>query len=169
MIAPSDPKNLPLRDIHLPDPVSWWPLAPGWWLLALLCIAAVSLCFLLWRRRQRYLSSAFYQAKTELERIRWKFDLDQNATGLTEELSILLRRISISLYGRRQTASLVGQDWLLFLDQHGGGGAFSNGAGRVLIDAPYRPVSGNINAEALLQLVSDWIETLHHHKKKVIG
>jgi hypothetical protein len=20
-----------LRDIHLPEPISWWPLAPGWW------------------------------------------------------------------------------------------------------------------------------------------
>ena len=25
-----------LRDIHLPDPVSIWPLAPGWWALMIL-------------------------------------------------------------------------------------------------------------------------------------
>ena len=22
-----------LRDIQLPEPISWWPLAPGWWVL----------------------------------------------------------------------------------------------------------------------------------------
>ncbi|MDC0000311.1 DUF4381 domain-containing protein [Porticoccaceae bacterium] len=25
-----------LRDIHLPETVSWWPLAPGWWVLIIL-------------------------------------------------------------------------------------------------------------------------------------
>ena len=29
---------LPLRDIQLPDAVSWWPLAMGWWLLLLVMV-----------------------------------------------------------------------------------------------------------------------------------
>ena len=28
--------TLPLRDLHLPEPVGWWPPAPGWWILLLL-------------------------------------------------------------------------------------------------------------------------------------
>ena len=26
-----DPTQLPLRDLHLPETIGWWPLAPGWW------------------------------------------------------------------------------------------------------------------------------------------
>ena len=29
---------LPLRDLHLPDAIGWWPLAPGWWVLIALSL-----------------------------------------------------------------------------------------------------------------------------------
>ena len=36
-----DPEQIPLRDLHLPDVVGLWPLAPGWWVLILLAAAGV--------------------------------------------------------------------------------------------------------------------------------
>jgi len=33
--------ELPLKDIHLPDAITWWPLAIGWWLLIVMVIAAI--------------------------------------------------------------------------------------------------------------------------------
>ena len=30
-----------LADIHLPIDISYWPPAPGWWFLGLLCLAAI--------------------------------------------------------------------------------------------------------------------------------
>lgn len=30
-----------LRDIHLPDPISWWPPAPGWWILAVIVVTTL--------------------------------------------------------------------------------------------------------------------------------
>ncbi|NVK88722.1 MAG: DUF4381 domain-containing protein [Gammaproteobacteria bacterium] len=32
-----------LKDIHSPDPVSWWPLAPGWWIIIILLIISIGL------------------------------------------------------------------------------------------------------------------------------
>ena len=78
MIAQSSPEDLPLRDIHLPDPVSWWPMAPGWWLLFFLLVLLISLSIFFLRRRQQYRRSAVYKAKQELDRIHNTFNLNQN-------------------------------------------------------------------------------------------
>lgn len=42
-----------LRDIHLPAEPSWWPPAPGWWLLGVLVLLALAGLAWLWRRRHR--------------------------------------------------------------------------------------------------------------------
>ena len=41
-----------LRDIHLPEPIGWWPPAPGWWLLALVFLSALIYVALWWRQRR---------------------------------------------------------------------------------------------------------------------
>ena len=40
-----DPEQIPLRDLHLPEAIGWWPLAPGWWLL--IALGVVLLAYLL--------------------------------------------------------------------------------------------------------------------------
>ncbi|MBS1202779.1 MAG: hypothetical protein H6R22_1288, partial [Chromatiaceae bacterium] len=59
-----------LRDWHLPDPVSWWPPAPGWWLVAGLALAACALTLHWWlRRRRRRHGAPARAALGELERL----------------------------------------------------------------------------------------------------
>src|SRR5262245_66626316 len=49
-----DMSALPLRDIHLPGAISWWPPAPGWWVLAALAmLVAVVVGLYYWRERHR--------------------------------------------------------------------------------------------------------------------
>ena len=151
-----DPGSLPLRDIHLPDAVSWWPPAPGWWLLLGLVALLVFAAFRRWRRG-RGRRAAVCHARRELAAIRQTFRLRPDRAGLARALSALLRRLAMSLYGRRDAAALTGEDWLAFLDQKAGGHAFTQGAGRGLIEAPYR-ADPEYDHAALLRLVSEWID-----------
>ena len=36
-----DPEQIPLRDLHLPEAIGWWPLAPGWWLVIAIALVGI--------------------------------------------------------------------------------------------------------------------------------
>jgi Domain of unknown function (DUF4381) len=148
---------LPLRDIHLPEPISWWPLAPGWWLLLTLAVLAVVAFVLLrrWHQRKRRRQRVFEQ----LSLIESAWTEHRDALQLVRELSVLMRRAGISLYPRRDTASLTGDDWLAWLDGTSTHKGFSDGAGRLLAKAPY---ANSLDAEAsdieaLIALCRNWL------------
>jgi len=154
-----DPKTLPLRDIHLPEPVSWWPPAPGWWLL-LLSIALIIGGLWWWRRRDRHRRLDLRQAALSyLRALRQGYDRDGDAPALAAGLSALLRRISLQVYPRTEVAGLTGEAWLAFLDRVLGDHRFTRGPGRVLEEAPYRR-QPQIDAQALLALSEAWIQAL---------
>ena len=146
--------ELPLRDIHLPDPVSWWPLAPGWWMLLMLLVVIVLLSgFLHHRYRRNALQRAARQA---LHRIGEDYRQTGDARVLVQQLSILLRRVGLSRYPRQQVAGLTGCTWLSLLDRTLPGEEFQQGAGRVLIEAPYS-LDSRVDGPALLRLCERWL------------
>ena len=151
-------ENLPLRDIHLPDPVSWWPPAPGWWGLAGLILPM--LLALVWLRVARRRSRLKRGGLAMLSRLAEQYRRNGDEQELVRELSVLLRRVALSVYPRRRVAALTGPEWLAFLDQSLSPGgrpkAFSEGVGRALIDAPYNPAC-QVDAKALIGLVRKWI------------
>lgn len=158
-----NPTDLPLRDIHLPPVPRWWPLAPGWWIMALLAVAVFAA---LWwhRRRARQRRSALFVARRELQIFR-RAAATTDPQQQVRAVSILLRRLSMSLYPRRETAGLTGEAWLAFLDQPLSGRAFSTGAGRVLLDGPYRARVNTDELEPLLKLCEAWIEAVEQAAK----
>lgn len=153
---------LPLRDIHLPDPASWWPPAPGWWLL--LALAGIAALIVWHRRRTRARRDLRRLAFLELERIENRFVQRNNERQALEELSVLLRRIAIARYPRTQVAALTGARWLKFLDGVTGDDRFSNGAGRALADAPYNPAAVPDNVPDLIDLCRRWLEAEFRRK-----
>lgn len=153
--------TLSLRDIHLPDAVSWWPPAPGWWALLVLCFLMV---FSVWLFRLiKYRRSVRVAAIQSLQDISATFLREKDAHQLVKSLSILLRRICLSYFPRSEVAGLTGEKWLAFLDHCLDWGnvseRFSQGAGRTLITAPYQPQS-TLQGEQLLNLCQHWIKAL---------
>ncbi len=163
MMQGTDPASLPLRDIHLPDPVSWWPLAPGWWALMILLVVVVLLVMYFIQRYRNYKISALYLAKQELERIKTNFSIKQDKPKLVKEISELIRRMSISLFPREESAGLTGKEWLKFLDESSTNNEFQNGIGRVLIEAPYQ-ANPEFSSNELIDLISTWIEAVAKRK-----
>lgn len=151
-----------LRDIHLPEPVSWWPPAPGWWLLLALLLAFSGLA--LWWLRKRRNGRWRREAVREWTRLKERWGREQSsASDVAAGLSVLLRRVAISRFPRSEVASLTGEDWLRFLDVPMASGSeadgFRRGAGRALIDAPYNP-RAQADMEALLELCKRWIQSV---------
>lgn len=151
-----------LRDIHLPAPISWWPPAPGWWLLAVLVVAILFGLHALYRRRQR--NNWCRSALTELTRLRQQYQSQPSSPQIiVSELSVLLRRVAISCFPREEVAMLSGDKWLAFLDlSMGNGTSFQSDQGRLLTVAPY--VSDATIAPAallaLFTLCEKWITKL---------
>lgn len=156
--APFSPDSLALRDIRLPPAISWWPPAPGWWLLLLGLLLLITAIYAMYRHRQRRQLQRL--ALFELEELQQHYSDSQNPQQLLEGLSRLLRQSAILHFPQHNCAGLVGSDWLIFLDQQLEDQPFSQGPGRLLAEAPYRPQSGQINSEALLTLCRRWLQQL---------
>ena len=151
------PATLELRDIHLPDPISWWPLAPGWWFL-FGAVVIIILAIFLFRHYQKT-QGLKRQALTEFKNICAQYKNDNSSILLVQSLSILLRRTCISFYPRSEVASLTGQSWLAFLDNTGKEKNFGTENGKLLASAPYLSANTHldINTEKLISLCENWL------------
>lgn len=150
--------ELPLRDIHLPTSISWWPLAFGWWVL----VAAILTCLVLIilfvvRRLKPTLQKETFKA---LEVIEQKFIDSEDATHSIAELSALLRRVILSQNRTEQIAGITGRAWLELLDKNMDKPEFSQGCGQVLLAGPYQKCADKEDVSELIQLCKKWAERL---------
>ena len=141
---PTDASQLPLRDIHLPGLIGWWPPAPGWWLLAVLLVAGLALYGLHWYRgRHRRV------ALRALVRVRVALEQGAEPVACLQYVSTILRRFAMTSAATSRAPTLeppvpglIGERWLRYLDSRWGRTDFAAGAGRQLLAAPYaRPNS----------------------------
>jgi hypothetical protein len=151
---PIDYSQLPLRDIHLPGPISWWPLAYGWWILLAVVGVAGALGWLYYRRR--------YRERAAIRGLKSVAEALAEGTApvvCVQRISMILRRFAMSIGESKSVAGLTGESWLNFLDRRWERDEFLAGVGRVLIYGPYAP-PGRVSAgdaNALNELCLDWV------------
>ncbi len=150
-----DPTELALRDLHLPAPIGWWPLAPGWWLvIALLLVGLGWLLWLAWRTRQfnaprRYAIRALASVEAE-------YLTHRDPLTLGRQLSELLRRGMMAYAPRHEVAGLTGESWLAWLDRDLPVPYFHTEGGKSLVQLPYRDPDSDfsdVDINALLAAV----------------
>jgi hypothetical protein len=150
-----NPIPLDLKDIHEPEAIGWWPPALGWWILAILIPLLIVLLVWLYKRLTR--KTALKTANKILAEI--KQDATRDSRQKLGDLSVLIRRVAISVSPRAQAAGLTGRQWLAFLDRSVKGMPFSEGVGQLLADAPYRETPPTEQEVAqLIDLCEDWLK-----------
>jgi hypothetical protein len=152
-----------LRDVHMPDPISLWPPAIGWWMIMGLLIIGVSL--FLWARASRERNRPQRIALAQLEHVKQQYAVHANDQWAIIQVSHLLRRYALAVFSRSQVAGLSGQSWLDFLDHSGGTNQFSDGPGQSLRSGPYQS-HGPRSASNLLPLVERWIRQVQVPARK---
>ena len=160
-----NPQALTLRDIHLPEPISWWPIAPGWWIIFASLFLLIVVIFI---AKRMYISKQLKRdIKAELKNIKQQFQQTQNKPQLAKALSVLLRRASMSYYPKTDIAGLTGDHWLSYLDESNAnasaGNNFQSDTGKVLLSAPYLPDNTvlDFDAQTLIQLCESWLQSPH--------
>ena len=146
-----------LRDIHLPEPVSWWPPAPGWWFLLIVLIGTI--VFAVWRHIRQQRIRFIKDALNELHNIEQMHNKTQDNRQLVQNVSSLLRRVCITRYSREKVAALTGEEWLKLLDRNLGQPEFSRRFAETLLSAPYR-ANPEVETKALLATCKRWINAL---------
>ncbi len=152
-----EPQTLSLREIHLPEAISWWPPAIGWWLVLLLCL------FLVWLFLYLTRPTAIKTAKKQLLEI--KQDHSSDDIHKLARLSELLRRVAISLSPRKESAGLTGRAWLEYLDRSVKDKPFTQGVGQYLANAHYKKKpDNNIDIEQIITLCEKWLKAQKRKK-----
>jgi len=148
-----NPEEIPLRDLHLPEAISWWPLAPGWWLV--IGIAVILLAYLLRLYLQKHARGAARRhALRQLNALTVEFEEHHDAVAFSSSLSELLRRTMLAYAPRQQVAGLTGEEWLAWLDLDLDQPRFQSATGRKLLELPYRRPDDEVSAMELVDVVS---------------
>ena len=145
----SDPLQQ-LRDVHMPADPSWWPPAPGWWVLGVLLVFLLLWAYRKYRSVQQR-RVPIRMAQSLLGELYGHYQRGSlSAMDFLQQSNELLKRLLVPALGHQRFARLSGDAWLEQLDQLSRSDAFTNGPGRVLGNERFR-ADPEVDVDALHQ------------------
>ena len=153
-----------LKPNIVPQPVGLWPMAAGWWGVAILSLALVGgVVWLLWRRfrRRRYRRIG----RKQLSSVWSRFERHKQIETLLHECNHLLKMTALQAFPRQQIAQLNGQRWIAFLVS-----TLPNSKQRISFNETitstlkaglYKKEARAINPHSLRQAIDLWIRKHH--------
>lgn len=154
-----------LADIHLPEPVSYWPPAIGWWILA--AIILVLLALLLRKLIARARQEKIYQfALNELESCYDSYShadptlIDQSKLDYVNQFNTVFRRVALVHYPQTKAASLSGAQWVDFIRQKGESSLMSDDIAAALQYGRFQ-TKCEVDVDAMQDFGRQWIQSLY--------
>lgn len=150
-----------LRDIHLPEPVSWWPLAPGWWVLMVLGILILILLFV-WLRR--YLRNQRYRKllREEHEAILSRWKTHQETTRYCQDVNVLLKRCIRKVSSPEINEAALSQSGAAWLDAiEAISKPLSDPTRQALAEGAYQPeqrLAAIVNVPDMQKEIAEWLQ-----------
>lgn len=147
-----------LRDVQLPEPISWWPLAMSWWVL--LSLTMLGVCFAIRAFRKNRARNAYRRrALKKLNSHYRQWQSDHNTSQYLQSANAVLKRASLHLDDTAR--QLSGASWLSYL-QHFAQDDFSEQANQALSQGMYQ----KLPAYDVDQIQQELIQWLSKHKPR---
>jgi len=119
-----------LKEIALPEPVSYFPQTSAWYVL--LAVAAIALILWIVHLYRKSLRNRYRR-----EALKTLDEIERSARPVSER-PVLVKRVGLAIAPRESVAGLSGDAWLRFLDSTWKGTSFTEGLGRLLPELSYR-------------------------------
>ncbi len=104
-----------LQPLRTPEPLPWWPPAPGWWLLAGLLLIALG--WVAWQGWRHYRHNHYRRAaRRSLQAILARHAEHGDPARTLGELNTLLKAVALYAGQRAEVASLSGERWRSYLN-----------------------------------------------------
>ncbi len=161
-----------LADIHLPGAISYWPPAPGWWILALIALIALAL---LVRKAKRYRTqqNICQYALAELDACYARYTNTDNGNlgelklRFVNQFNSVLRRVALVHFPQANVASLGGAAWVDFIRQNSESSLLDEEISAALQYGRFQ-TQCDVDVDAMLELGHQWISTLYLAKSAAI-